>query len=335
MNLSESLLIEVSRGTMVESVHYCDAVAVDVSGDVVATWGDVEREIYSRSSAKPLQGLPLLETGAAEHFNYTDAEVAFACASHNSEETHTNATAAILERIGLSEENLECGPHRPYHEPTTDQMIRDGVEPNRMHNNCSGKHSGFLATAVHMGEDPAGYIQYEHNVQHRITQTLCEMMDCDLTTTSRGNDGCGIPVLGMPLSGLALGMARMAEPSGLGSIREAAARRIVGSMTTHPFMVAGSNRIDTVAMEALDGRVALKGGAEGVHIAIVPERNLGIALKAHCGNKRASELAILWVLQKLGVLGDSAADQLGEWINPPVRNSLGNTVGSVVVREQS
>lgn len=335
MNLSESLLIEVSRGTMVESIHYCDAVAVDMTGDVIAAWGDVDREIYSRSSAKPLQGLPLLETGAADHFNYTDAEVAFACSSHNSEETHTTTTAAILERIGLSEKNLECGPHRPYHEATCDHMVQAQHTPNRTHNNCSGKHAGFLATAVHMNEDPAGYVTYEHPVQRRITETMCEMMDCDLTVASRGADGCGIPVLGMPLSALARGMARMADPTGQGAVRETAARRVVSSMTQHPFMVAGTNRIDTVVMQALGNRVALKGGAEGVHIAIVPERGMGIALKAQCGQKRASELAIMWVLQKLGVLDDSTARELNDWVSPLIGNTLGNTVGDISVREQS
>ncbi len=335
MNLSESLLVEVSRGTMVESIHYCDAVAVDAHGDIIAAWGDVEREIYSRSSAKPLQALPLLETGAADHFGYSDAEVAFACASHNSEEKHTTTTVQVLDRIGLSEPNLECGPHMPYHEPSSEAMIRASQAPSRLHNNCSGKHAGFLATAVHMGESPAGYVQYEHPVQRRITESMCEMMDHDLTTTSRGADGCGIPVLGMPLSSLALGMARMADPTGLGAVREAAARRITGAMAAHPFMVAGTDRIDTVAMQALDQRVALKGGAEGVHIAIVPERGVGIALKARCGQKRASEPAMLWVLQKLGILGDSAADQLQDWLNPPISNTLGNTVGAVSVREQS
>ncbi len=331
MNLSDSLLVEITRGTMVESTHHCDVVVADASGEIVRVWGEPDRLIYARSAAKPLQALPLLETGAAERFGYTNAEVAFACASHNSERIHTDMAADILHRIGLDEADLECGPHRPYLDSRTDEIVRKGEQLTRLHNNCSGKHVGFLTTAVHLDEATAGYIRYEHPVQGRITDALCDMTESDLRSAPRGEDGCGIPVLGLPLSGLARAAAKMADPSALGETREQAARRIVHAMGAHPQMVAGTHRMDTAAMRALDGRIALKGGAEGVHIAIVPERGLGIALKARCGEKRASETSMIWVLNELGLLSDSASSGLKHWLMPPVTNSRGDHVGDIRV----
>ncbi len=339
MNLSQSLLVEVSRGNLIESRHGVDAVVIDADGAIIHAWGDIEREMYARSSLKPIQALPLIESGAAQHFGYSDAEVALACSSHNAEPIHTQAVEDILQRIGLDEGALECGPHRPYDEATGDDLVCTGTQPCRLHNNCSGKHAGFLATAVHMGEDPAGYIGADHPVQVRITDAMSELTGCDLRNTARGVDGCGIPVIGMPLSGLARGMARMADPKTLGPAREDAARRIVAAMAAHPHMVAGRGRMDSVAMTALgdvaSGGVAMKGGAEGVHIAIVPQRRLGIAIKAHDGEKRASETALLWVLQYLGILGARAAQDLCDYIKPPISNSLGARVGDIHVREQT
>jgi L-asparaginase II len=332
MNLSELLLVEVSRGSMVESVHLVDAVVVTANGDIVAAWGDVEREIYARSSAKPLQALPLIETGAADHFKFTDAEIALACASHQSQAIHLNGATTIVERIGLSESDLECGPHWPYNLKAAGKLARSGQRPTRFHNNCSGKHLGFLTTAVHMGETPDGYTQPDHPVQQRITETMSEMTGWDLDKTARGVDGCGIPVIGMPLAALARGMARMADPRGLGAIRENAVQRIVSAMCTHPKMVSGSGKVDTVGMAALEN-VALKGGAEGVHIAILPKRGMGVALKTRDGNGRASDAAILWIMNYLGVMDPRAAEELADYLEPPIKNTLGNTVGHISTRE--
>jgi L-asparaginase II len=332
MKLSESLRIDILRGNLAESEHLCDGVVVNAAGEIIMAWGEENREIYARSAIKPVQALPLIESGAADHFGFSDSEIALACASHNSEAAHVNSVEDILRRIGLSESSLECGPHRPYDEPSGDELVRKNIKPCRLHNNCSGKHAGFLSTAVHLGEDPAGYIRSHHPVQARVLEAMAEMSHCDLANTPRGADGCGIPVVGMPLSGLARSMARMADPSGLGATREQAVRRIVNAMMAHPHMVAGNNRMDTLAMKAIDG-VALKTGAEGVQIAIVPERGLGIALKARDGNKRASEIATLWILNRLGLVSDSAARAIAGLLNPVIKNTLDETVGSIVVRE--
>ncbi len=331
MKLSESLLIDIKRGNLVESEHLCDGVVVNAKGDIVMGWGDISREIYPRSAIKPVQALPLIETGAADHFGYSPAEVSFACASHNAESVHIEAVQGILERIGLGDDDFELGPPHHSEKDLCSVLNTASLEPRCLHNNCSGKHVGFLATAVHMGENPVGYIQPQHPVQMRVLEAMASLSNSDLSTTARGADGCGIPVVGMALSDFGLAMARMADPSGLGAVREEAIARIINAMLAHPVMVAGRVSFDTLVMQALDG-VAVKTGAEGVQIAIVPERGLGIAFKARDGNSRGSEAAMMWVLDKLGLITKSAALEIAELIDIPVKNTLNDTVGSVGVR---
>ncbi len=332
MNIDESLPIEVTRGGRVESVHHTDVVAVTASGDVVLRCGDVEREIYPRSSAKPLQALPLVETGAADRFGLDDPRIALACASHTGQTEHTSAVSRWLSDVGLREDALECGPHRPTDQASADALVAAGEEPTRLHNNCSGKHTGFLTTALHLGEDPKGYIHPGHPVQQRLVDILAELSGCDLSATGRGSDGCGIPVVGVPLTGLARAMARMADPAGLGCVREAACRRISAAMNAHPLLVAGNGVLDTLVMTAISG-IATKRGAEGVQIAIVPEQGIGIAVKARCGTERASEAAFLWALERLGLIGSSARAALADRIVRPVTNTLGERVGEVRAEE--
>ncbi len=323
------LTVEVTRGDLVESRHSVDAVVVDASGGVVHRWGDCDRHVYPRSAIKPLQALPLVETGAAEAFAVSDAEVALACASHNGEPVHTRAVAAWLERLGLGVESLECGRQLPMDEGSAHDLLRAGEPDTALENNCSGKHTGFLATARHLGEPVEGYIEPGHPVQARLVEVLIEMGDVDLTATERGRDGCGIPVIGMPLRAMAKALARMADPSELPPLRAAAAERIVGAMMAHPYQVAGRERFDTYAMQAAPGRFAVKAGAEAVHAAIVPERGLGIALKGADGAKRGSEVAMAAVLDHLGLLDDKARTAMRDHLEAPLFNRPGERTGSI------
>jgi len=328
MRIDESLPIEATRGGKVESVHAVDLVAVTASGDTVFRRGDADGEIYPRSSAKPLQALPLLEAGAAERFRLDDARIALACASHTGQAEHTGEVARWLADVGLGAEDLECGPHRPSDLASADALVAAGEEPTRIHNNCSGKHAGFLATALHLGEDPKGYIGAGHPVQRRLLDCLGEMSGCDLSATGRGSDGCGIPVIGVPLLGLARAMARIADPAGLGPAREAACRRVPRAMNAHPLLVAGNGVLDTLVMTAIPG-IATKRGAEGVQIAILPEMGIGVALKARCGAERAAEAGLLWTLESLGLIGGTARAALAERIRRPVLNTLGDRAGEI------
>jgi len=329
MNAHPAIVVEVQRGTLVESRHRVHAVMARPDGDIVAAWGEAALEIYPRSAIKPLQALNLVETGAAEAHGVSDEEVALASASHSGAMGHAMAVEAWLKRIGLGPGHLRTGTHRPYDEEAADNLLRRDEPWTTLNSNCSGKHSGFLTTALQMAEDLEGYLDIDHPVQRRCRAVLEEMGDTDMTGTGRGVDGCGIPVYGMPLEAFARATARLADPTGLGPAREAACRRVVQAMTKHPYMVAGRERFDTVCMQALKGRAATKTGAEGVHMAALPQLGLGIALKAEDGTKRAADTAMAALLEHLGVVEDAAEGPFAAFLRPTLRNVAGREVGTL------
>jgi L-asparaginase II len=321
------VLVEVWRGQMVESRHRLSIAVVDAHGSVVRGWGDIEQPIYGRSAIKPLLAIPLVESGAADRFGVSVAELSLATASHNAEPRHVETVNAWLARIGLSAEDLECGPHWPYHEPSLHAMVKAGEEPTRAHNNCSGKHAGFLTTAVHLSEKTKGYVQYEHSVQQRLLGLLEQMSGCELGDVPRGIDGCGIPVIAIPIANTAFAMAQMADPHHLPEKRAAACRRILQAMMAEPFMVAGTGRYCTKLMEAIPDKAAIKTGAEGVYCGAVPARGLGICIKAEDGAGRAAEVAMGQVLRHLGVITEDEAAAHPELLTPEVRNWAGTLTG--------
>ncbi|MGH6892721.1 MAG: asparaginase [Dongiaceae bacterium] len=326
---SSPVLAEVVRGGMVESRHHASVAVVDAHGGIVHAWGDIDLPIYGRSAIKPLLAIPLVESGAADRFKLSVAEIALATASHNSEPRHVETVTAWLERIGLGIEDLECGAHYPAHEPTMQAMLRAQQEPNRAHNNCSGKHAGFLATAIHLGEPTKGYIQYEHPVQRRLLGLLEQMSALELGEAPRGIDGCGIPVIAIPIANTALAMARMADPHHLPDERAAACRRILAAMMADPFMVAGTDRFCTKLMSAVPGKAAIKVGAEGVYCGALPELGLGICLKVTDGASRACEVVMGQVLRHLGVIDEAMAEELGKTLTPEIKNWAGTPTGLV------
>jgi len=326
--------VEVTRGqspetAFVESRHRASCAVVAADGTIVNAWGDVAQLIFPRSAIKPIQALPLIETGAADAFGLSAAEISLACASHNSEDRHIDAVTGLLGRIGLAPEVLECGPQVSTNDPVMIEQIKKGITASSLRNNCSGKHSGFLTTAVHMGENPTGYVGRSHPVQQRLFETISEMCDVDVSQLPEGIDGCSIPALAMPLTALALGMAKIANPTGLGAVRQAAADRIVQSIAAEPFMMAGTGRFCTAINKALKGKAVVKTGAEGVMMAAVPGKGLGIALKIDDGDKpsRANGVALAAVLKHLGVLDDAAAATMQDYIEVPIRDLNGQLVG--------
>jgi L-asparaginase II len=323
------VLVEVTRGPMVESRHRGSAVIVNAGGTVVARWGDHMQPVYPRSAVKPLQAIPLLETGAAEAFGLGDSEIALACASHGGEKQHTEAVRRWLGTIGRGVADLECGAQWPSHEDTGRAMAKADEAPTALHNNCSGKHAGFLATAVHMAEETAGYIRFDHPVQQRILGTLEAMCGLGLGNAPRGVDGCAIPTVAIPLENLAYGMARFGAPDDLPPARAAACRRIAEAVAAQPFMVAGTGRYCTEVMR-VTGRAALvKTGAEGVFCASLPDYRLGVALKCDDGTKRAAEVMMSAVLRHIGVLTRDMEAKLADWITVPVTNRNGAQVGDI------
>lgn len=324
------ILVEVTRGPMVESRHRGSAVVADVAGKVARSWGDRTAAVYPRSAIKPLQAIPLLESGAAETFGLGDAEIALACASHGGEPRHTETVERWLSGIGLGVGDLECGAHWPNHEATARAMAKAGDAPSALHNNCSGKHTGFLSTAVHLGEKTRGYVRFDHPVQQRILGTLETMCGIGLGDAPRGIDGCAIPTVAVPLENLAYGMARFGAPDGLPAARAAACRRIAAAMAAEPFMVAGTGRYCTEIMRVTGPSVLVKTGAEGVFCAALPDYGLGVALKCDDGATRAAEVMMSAVLRHVGALSEEMEAALAARITVPVTNRSGAHVGDVM-----
>ncbi len=314
--MSKPLIVEITRGVEVESRHEVDAVVVDLAGKIVAGWGDTDRTVLPRSAGKPLQALPLITTGAADAFGLSDIELALSCASHNGEPDHVNRVETWLARIGFPEDTLECGAHAPGYRPAADDLVRGGIEPGPRHNNCSGKHTGFLTVCRHLDLDPSGYIGPDHPVQaNQITAALEDLCMVDLSGQTPGIDGCGIPVWAIPITALARGWARLAH--------RGAGRRLLDAMIANPFYVAGTERACTRIMNDARHATAVKTGAEGVFCASMGDDRLGVAVKARDGNSRASEAAIEFILDRHGTY-DAPSSR-------PLRNHAGTEVGEIRV----
>ncbi len=307
------VLVEVTRGALVESVHRGSVAVVDADGAVLLALGDVETPVYTRSALKPIQALPLVESGAADSFGVSEEELALACASHSGEPMHTERVAAWLARIGCSEADLACGAQAPRHEPTSEAMLKRGEKPTRIHNNCSGKHTGFLTLARHLKAPVAGYERLDHPVQQAVLTSLAALSG--VADPAHGIDGCAVPNFALPLAAFARALARIAGR------RTPGADRILKAMTNHPELVAGTGRSCTAIMRAAKGKAAVKIGAEGVYAGMIPEKGIGIAIKIDDGAVRASEIAIAVLLEKLGVLDGAGL------VRAPVLNTRGSLVG--------
>ena len=289
-------LVELWRGDLLESVHLGHAVICDARGQIVEAWGDPDQLIYPRSACKMLQALPLVESGAADRAGLGAEHLALACASHNGAAIHTSRVGAWLTDLGLGEVDLRCGAQWPDEEADLHAMIRAQETPCQIHNNCSGKHAGFLTLSKDIGAlDRDDYNQLDHPVQLAVRDAFERMTDA--SSPGFGIDGCSAPNFQTTILGLARAMAQFAAaPEG------SAPARLRAAMMAHPELVAGETRACTRLMRATGGAAAVKTGAEGVFIAIVPGRKLGVAVKIADGATRASESVIAAILVRLGVL---------------------------------
>lgn len=333
MEIRSPILVEVLRGARVESCHAGIAAIVDASGALVAAWGDVDRLIFPRSAIKPLQALPLIETGAANTQRLTDREIAVACASHRGMPIHTETVSAWLKALTLSPDNLVCGTQTPDHRESAEALGTAGISPGRVHNNCSGKHTGFLAVAVQTGEDTAIYHLAESALQQRVRGVLAEMGSCEIATDNYGIDGCGVPNFVMSIRAMAQAMAQIANPIRLNGARKLAVERIYGAMTGEPEMVRGGRSFDTLAIKLGHGAFITKTGAEGVHVAALRSVGLGIAIKIEDGARRATDLAIAQLLRACKTLDDEAQAALATFFERPVLNTRGEPVGVIRIAD--
>jgi len=330
------VVVEVIRGGAIESRHRGAAAVVDENGGLVASWGDIHRPIFPRSAVKPLQALPLVESRANERFAVTSEELALACASHDGTPEHVAVVRAWLDRIGLGVDALECGAHPPLSEAAAAELARRGEKPTPLHNNCSGKHAGFLTTALHLGVPTAGYSAPDHPLQLYVRRVLEEMGGVDLQDSTVAVDGCGVPVIAMPLSAIARAFVRLADWGRENPRRADSLSRIRLAMSTHPLMVAGNGRFETNIMKHFSLGVVVKGGAEGVCAAAISRRGLGIApnavgiaVKIDDGAKRAAETAMARLIECYVVHGHGMYNSLGPYLDQPLVNTNGIRVGRV------
>jgi L-asparaginase II len=319
-------IFELTRGGIVESLHHGAVAVADAEGRRLAWYGDPEAVTFLRSSAKPFQALPLVESGAAEAFGFTAREIALACASHAGLDMHLEAVIAMQRKAGVTEGDLLCGQH-----PV------EGFEPRPNRHNCSGKHTGMLALARHRGLSTADYVNPQHGIQQTILAAFAEMCGLDATTVIVGTDGCSAPNFAVPLRAAATAFARLADPERAPGPHVAALKTIFSAMTAHPEMVGGPGKFDAELMHARPGEIAAKGGAEGYQGLAVRagaagpgSPALGVAIKIADGTSRAVHAVALEVLRQLGVVGEADLERLaGFGFGPrlPLKNWRGLVVG--------
>ena len=327
--MSYELLVEVTRNGTVESNHFGAAVVCNFKGDIVESWGNIEQLIFPRSALKPMLAIHLLESGASTRYALSDAELSLACSSHQGEKIHQDLVEAWLARLGLTEDHLACGAVLPEHTESAHQILKSGQQGCRIHHNCSGKHSGFLTTALHLDLPLDNYHLLEHPLQQLSLDILSDLADIDLKQYPMGIDGCGLPAPTMPLLQLGHAIARFAKPVDLSDTRAKAIYRLHKAMTNEPFFIAGHGTVVSELNEVTEGAVLAKTGAEGIITAALPEQGLGIAVKIADGSARARSVALLAILDHLGALTDKIKHKLQAHITPPLINSRGITVGEI------
>ena len=318
-----ALTVQTTRGGVVELESRVNAVIVDGSGSVVEAFGTIDRRLPLRSTAKPLQALALVESGAADALGVTAAELALASASHNGEDGHATAVESWLTRLGLDENDLQCGASLPYLRSIADDYLVHGGVATRIRHNCSGKHTGFLTLSAHLGADPARYLDPAGEVQRAVLGIVAERCGMQLGDDDIVGDGCGAPCPCVTLESLARGWSTvMGDAAGSGA-------RVRSAIAAHPWNLAGTGRFDTALIELTDGRVISKVGADGMHVAMAVDAGLVVATKAIDGSRIAAEEGLVHLLAQNGALAAEDAERLPR---ASVRDDAGRVVGTISVR---
>jgi L-asparaginase II len=319
-----NIVTQIIRSDKIESVHSAVAVVTNARGEIIQAFGDGNLQTYVRSSAKPLQAMAVIRSGAYKTFGLTDKELAVICSSHSGEPVHTETVKSIFKKAGLTEEMLACGSHAPIDKASAQALQIKGEEFGQIHNNCSGKHVGMLCSCVHLGETTSGYLDPKHPVQTLIHDIIIEYTG--EKNIHRGIDGCSAPVFYLPLSKLATSFSIIAEQE----IEEQ--QLIYRSMTSYPYLVGGRQRFDTVLMESFPGTIISKGGAEAVSAAgfILPDGQVyGLAIKVLDGNYRVIGQMVLSILKELGFINGPVPEQLEHWWTPSMKNHAQIVIGTM------
>ena len=325
-----NILVKVTRGELTENMHRGHIAVVDVEGKLLYSVGDPYHVTYWRSSAKPIQALPVVESGAAEAYGFIAAHLALFCASHSGEEFHTRAVTEILKAADLDATLLNCGVHMPYHADTARQMNKQGQEATAVHCNCSGKHSGMLALAKHRGFDLGQYTQADHPLQQLVLDYIADLARYPREKIILGIDGCGVPVHGLPLYNMSLAYARLAQPRDLAPARAQACNTITSAMLAHPEMVGGTDRFCTELMRNTGGKLVGKAGAAGVYSVGLLDKGIGISVKCEDGAGRGRDPAVMEVLAQMDILSARELSALEKFHKPQNKNHRQDVCGQVL-----
>ena len=327
--MANPVVAEIRRGSLVESRHRGSVAVVDADGSLVLALGSVETLVYPRSAVKAMQALVLVESGAADRFSLDEEALALACASHGGEPAHIAVVERMLAAAGLDPPALACGVHWPSHAPSAHALARSGATATALHNNCSGKHAGFLCAACALGVDPRAYTEPGHPVQRAVKAAFEDLAGISIPDEHRAVDGCSVPTWAMPLSALARGFARFGSGKGMGPERAKAAQRLRAACAAKPWHIAGTGRFCTTVMKRFGDRVFVKTGAEGVFCGAIPGAGLGVAIKIDDGAARASEVAMAGVIARFVPLDDEDRAAFDWLLRPALRNWNGIEVGAI------
>lgn len=320
------MLVNVTRGNKIESIHRGHLVIVNSKGDILYQLGNTDFNICLRSCAKPLQALPVITTGAADTFNFTPAELAVMSGSLNGQDFQVKTIKSILNKIGLDESSLQCGVHRPSHRATAKKLQEEGKKPSHLHNNCAGKHTAMLTLCVHHGWPLDNYVSKEHPVQQLIVKAVSSMTEVSIEKIGIGIDGCGVPVFFLPLKNLAISYSKLTSTS------DQDIHRLMEAILSHPEMIAGDERICTDIMKVLGNKVFAKTGAEGGYAMSLMEKGWGVAIKIEDGNNRAMQPVVIEILKQLDIITRKEEDKLQTYHHPVIKNHRKETVGNIEVQ---
>jgi len=330
--MQSPILANVIRGATVESIHRGHFIVMDGGGKMITTVGDPATVTFFRSSCKPFQAMPLVTSGAADAFGFDESEIALACASHSGEPAHVATAQSMLDKTGLKEADLLCGTHLPFSDAEAKRMLRSGMEPTQLHNNCSGKHAGMLAVAKHVGADTGTYCDPRNPVQQMILEATSLFTEIPKNKIQIGIDGCAAPNFALPLSSMAKSFVNLIRPESFSDNVRAACSRIVNAMIKFPELIGGTERLDTMLMQAVPGKLISKVGADGVWLcAAAPSEKwpegLAIALKIEDGDdKLARPVVAVEILRKLGILSNADLPDVSPM---PIKNRRGDSVGKI------
>lgn len=333
MTEGAAILAETTRGGLVESLHAGVIAVVDHDGHLVASAGDVDQVIFFRSSAKPFQAVPVIESGAADTFGFTPAELALCCASHNAEPRHQEQVAVMLQKIGLTSDALRCGAPLPSDQDEAARVVAGLIPRTQLQCDCSGKHAGVLATCVHLKEPLATYLNPDHPAQRRILAVMATVLRTPSDAIPLGVDGCGLPTFAAPVRAFAGAFAALASPESVpldaGGTHAAALNRLRAAMAAHPENVAGTGELVTDLMVLSGGRVVAKSGAEGLICLALPELRLGVAIRVLDGSFRSHAVIVASLLEQLGAVDRETIASLQERHPAILRNHVGRVVGDL------